>query len=43
MSKYQQLAIKNLNNFIFGHCPNPVKLNNGMVIGGGDLGTAPIQ
>ena len=35
MSKYQKLAIQNLNNFIFGKSPKPVALKNDMVIGGG--------
>lgn len=35
MTIYQQLAIRNLDDFIFGNSPNPVKLKNGMVIGGG--------
>ena len=35
MTIYQQLAIQNLNDFIFGQSPKPVTLKNGMVIGGG--------
>ncbi len=37
MIKYNQLAIESLDNFIFGHCPNPLKLKNGLVIGGGEV------
>ena len=35
MTLYKQLAIRNLNDFIFGSSPKPVTLKNGMVIGGG--------
>lgn len=37
MTIYKQLAIQNLDDFIFGICPNPVKLKNGMLIGGGEV------
>ena len=37
MIKYNQLTIKSLDNFVFGYCPNPVTLKNGMVIGGGEV------
>ena len=37
MTAYKKLAIKNVDDFIFGKCPHPVKLKNGMVIGGGQV------
>jgi len=37
MTLYKELAIQNLDDFIFGICPNPVKLGNGMLIGGGEV------
>ncbi|MGV8905089.1 MAG: methyltransferase MtaB domain-containing protein [Acetobacterium sp.] len=33
--KFDQLAISNLDDFVFGSCPNPVTTKSGMVIGGG--------
>lgn len=33
--KFDQLAIKNLDDFVFGTCPKPVTTKSGMVIGGG--------
>jgi methanol--5-hydroxybenzimidazolylcobamide Co-methyltransferase len=37
MTEFHALAISNLDDFIFGSCPNPVKLENGLVIGGGEV------
>lgn len=34
---YSKLAIQNLDDFVFGKSPHPVKLKNGMVIGGGTV------
>lgn len=34
---YQSLAISNLDDFIYGSCPRPVTLKNGLVIGGGEV------
>jgi methanol---5-hydroxybenzimidazolylcobamide Co-methyltransferase len=34
---FNQLAISNLNDFIYGRCPSPVRLKNGLVIGGGEV------
>jgi methanol--5-hydroxybenzimidazolylcobamide Co-methyltransferase len=35
--EFKQLAISSLNDFIFGHSPFPVRLKNGLVIGGGEV------
>ncbi|WP_414150180.1 methyltransferase MtaB domain-containing protein [Acetobacterium carbinolicum] len=35
VKKFDQLAIKNLDDFVYGTCPNPVTTKSGMVIGGG--------
>lgn len=35
--KYDQLAIDNLDSFVFGKSPFPVRLNNGFTIGGGEV------
>ncbi|NPV87187.1 MAG: methanol--corrinoid methyltransferase [Anaerolineae bacterium] len=35
MPQYQSLSISNLNDFIYGRSPRPVRLKNGMEIGGG--------
>ncbi len=35
MPVYSALAIQNLDDFVYGRCPHPVTLANGMVIGGG--------
>ncbi len=35
VKKFDQLAIKNLDDFVYGACPNPVTTKSGMVIGGG--------
>lgn len=35
MPKYDSLAIQDSNSLIYGSCPNPVVLKNGMSIGGG--------
>jgi methanol---5-hydroxybenzimidazolylcobamide Co-methyltransferase len=37
MPAYQSLAIQNLDSFIYGTCPHPVQLKNGLVIGGGTV------
>jgi methanol--5-hydroxybenzimidazolylcobamide Co-methyltransferase len=37
MKSYHQLAIRNLDDFIFGCSPLPVTLKNGLVIGGGQV------
>lgn len=37
MKTYTSLAIENLSGFIYGRSPFPVKLKNGLVIGGGDV------
>jgi methanol---5-hydroxybenzimidazolylcobamide Co-methyltransferase len=37
MKTYTTLTIDNLEDFIFGVSPNPVRLRNGMVIGGGKV------
>jgi methanol--5-hydroxybenzimidazolylcobamide Co-methyltransferase len=36
-TSYQSLAIKNLDDFVYGTCPRPVTLKNGLVIGGGQV------
>ena len=35
--KFDKLAINNLDDFIYGSCPNPVTTRSGMVIGGGTI------
>ena len=35
--KFDKLAINNLDDFIYGSCPNPVTTKSGMVIGGGTV------
>src|SRR5512146_734523 len=35
MPEYHSLAISQLDDFIYGTCPKPVELSNGLVIGGG--------
>ena len=35
--KFDKLAINNLDDFIYGTCPNPVTTKSGMVIGGGTI------
>lgn len=35
--KFDKLAINNLDDFIYGTCPNPVTTKSGMVIGGGTV------
>lgn len=39
MSKFSfnELAVKNLNDFVYGHAPRKLKFDNGMVIGGGTV------
>ena len=37
MTPYKKLAITNIDDYIFGSCPNPVKLNNGLTIGSGEV------
>ena len=37
MKRYQELAIQNLDEFVFGTCPKPVSLKNGLTIGGGKV------
>jgi len=37
MPGYTSLAISNIDNFIYGNCPRPVALKNGLVIGGGTV------
>lgn len=37
MEKYNTLAIKNSDNLLFGHAPNPLKTKNGLIIGGGTV------
>ena len=34
---FEKLAIDNVDDFIFGTCPNPVKTKKGLVLGGGDV------
>jgi len=34
---FEKLAIDNLDEFVFGSCPNPVTTKKGLVIGGGDV------
>ena len=33
--QFNQLAYTNLDDFVYGSCPNPVTTKSGMVIGGG--------
>lgn len=37
MERYQQLAIPHVEELIFGYSPRPLKLKNGLVIGGGTV------
>lgn len=37
MKTYQKLAIQNIDDFIYGQCPHPVELPNGLIIGGGEV------
>ncbi|HEX7395612.1 MAG TPA: methyltransferase MtaB domain-containing protein [Anaerolineaceae bacterium] len=37
MPDYTSLAITNIDDFIYGKCPQPVALKNGLVIGGGTV------
>ena len=37
MPQYKSLAIQELDSFIYGTCPRPVTLKNGLVIGGGTV------
>ena len=37
MQEFKSLAIQNLDEFIYGTCPHPVELKNGLVIGGGPV------
>ncbi len=37
MRKYKELAIDSLDDFLFGQCPYPLTLNNGMMIGAGTV------
>ena len=37
MPQFTSLAIRTLDDFIYGHCPHPVSLPNGLVIGGGTV------
>ncbi|NPV76027.1 MAG: methanol--corrinoid methyltransferase [Anaerolineae bacterium] len=37
MKTFHSLAIQHMENFIFGHSPNPLALNNGLVVGGGEV------
>jgi methanol--5-hydroxybenzimidazolylcobamide Co-methyltransferase len=37
MKQYNSLAINDLNSFVFGRCAQPITLNNGLVIGDGDV------
>lgn len=37
MKSYDRLAITKLDDFLFGRCPNPVALKNGLVIGAGQV------
>ncbi|MDK2985588.1 MAG: methanol---5-hydroxybenzimidazolylcobamide Co-methyltransferase [Clostridia bacterium] len=34
---FNELAINNLNDFVYGHAPKKIKFDNGMVIGGGTV------
>ncbi|WP_227762768.1 methyltransferase MtaB domain-containing protein [Zhaonella formicivorans] len=35
--EFRELAVKSLNEFVYGTAPNPVKTKNGLVIGGGTV------
>ena len=37
MKIFSALAISDLDQFVYGRCPNPLKLKNGLVIGGGEV------
>lgn len=37
MPNFLTLSIKTLDDFVYGRCPNPVRLKNGLVIGGGTV------
>ena len=37
MPEYHALAIQHLDDFLYGTCPHPVSLKNGLVIGGGQV------
>lgn len=37
LKSYNQLAFQSLDDFIYGHSPNPVTLKSGLVIGGGEV------
>ncbi len=37
MNTYTELAIKDLDAFVFGHAPKPVTTRSGLVIGGGTV------
>ena len=37
MPQFISLAIQNLDLFLYGTCPKPVTLKNGLVIGGGTV------
>ncbi len=37
VKKFDQLAYSNLDDFVFGSCPNPVTTKSGMVFGGGTV------
>ncbi len=37
MPTYTSLAISHIDDFIFGKCPLPVTLKNGLLIGGGTV------
>ena len=35
--EYKTVAYTDVNDFVYGHAKNPVKLKNGMVVGGGTI------
>ncbi|MBW6473073.1 MAG: hypothetical protein K0B14_08130 [Anaerolineaceae bacterium] len=37
MREYKELAIDSIDDFLFGRCPNPLTLKNGMMIGAGTV------
>ena len=37
MKTFSTLAISDLDQFVYGRCPHPLKLKNGLVIGGGEV------
>lgn len=37
MPEFTSLAINSLDEFLYGHCPKPLRLNNGLIIGGGTV------